>query len=209
MLLQLSLYDVRRMSSAASSVVNFGGLRGSQQLVAAFNVPARADEAAAAAAAAIDEGGSSQFTPASAVAAAAAAAGVGSMSAAAAAPGSGSSSSACRFYPFFRDVAVNPADANLVAYVRPDLQVTLGTQGFRAGEQGWGPRDGRQAWVRGLGCVAGNRSVLAPSSYRPPCLLLLIELGARRAAAFHTALLPAATGWCLLLLLLRAAGGAV
>jgi hypothetical protein len=97
LLLQLALYDVRRLSSNANSVINFGGSRASQQLIASFNLPARADEAAAAAAPTDGSGGSAQ--------AAAAAAG--------------------RIYPFFRDVSLNPADPNLVAYVRPDLQVRL------------------------------------------------------------------------------------
>ncbi|WIA07925.1 hypothetical protein OEZ85_007403 [Tetradesmus obliquus] len=99
---QLALYDVRRLSSTASSVINFGGSRASQQLIASFNVPARADEAAAAAT------GSSSSSVAQPV------------------PDAllgGSSSS--RIYPFFRDVTLNPADPNLVAYVRPDLQVGL------------------------------------------------------------------------------------
>ncbi|WIA27998.1 hypothetical protein OEZ86_010586 [Tetradesmus obliquus] len=100
---QLALYDVRRLSSTASSVINFGGSRASQQLIASFNVPARADEAAAAAT------GSSSSSVAQPV------------------PDAllGGSSSSSRIYPFFRDVTLNPADPNLVAYVRPDLQVGL------------------------------------------------------------------------------------
>lgn len=99
---QLALYDVRRLSSTASSVINFGGSRASQQLIASFNVPARADEAAAAAT------GSSSSSVAQPV------------------PDAllGGSSSSSRIYPFFRDVTLNPADPNLVAYVRPDLQVS-------------------------------------------------------------------------------------
>ncbi|KAF6252914.1 hypothetical protein COO60DRAFT_1670907 [Scenedesmus sp. NREL 46B-D3] len=111
---QLALYDVRRLSSNANSVINFGGSRASQQLIASFNVPARADEAAA------PTDGSSSLIQAAAAGSCAAAplpdARLGSRSS----RGHGVS---CRIYPFFRDVLLNPADPNLVAYVRPDLQV--------------------------------------------------------------------------------------
>jgi hypothetical protein len=105
--LQLALYDVRRLSSKASSVINFGGSRASQQLIASFNLPPRADEAAAAAAAPTDGSGTSmQAAPAAA---------------------------AGRIFPFFRDISLNPEDPNLVAYVRPDLQVwSIGLWSFAA-----------------------------------------------------------------------------
>jgi hypothetical protein len=104
LLVQLALYDVRRLSSAASSVINFGGSRASQQLIASFNLPARADEAAAAAAAAAADGSSS--------------------------------TSRGHIYPFFSDVSLNPCDPNLVAYVRPDLQVGAAAAGTAVGERG-------------------------------------------------------------------------
>jgi hypothetical protein len=116
---QLALYDVRRMSSNANSVINFGGSRASQQLIASFKVPARADEAVAAA-----DGSSSLAHSA--------------QPAVEAQPGSSSSRGAgasARIYPFFRDVALNPADPNLVAYVRPDLQVKRHDACSRADER--------------------------------------------------------------------------
>lgn len=78
---------MRRLSS--SSIVNFGSSRGSQQLLVAHNLKARAQ---------------------------------------AAGYGSSSSSSSVAYgvahdLQFLSDVVVNPADPNLLAYIRPQLQV--------------------------------------------------------------------------------------
>lgn len=86
--MQVVLFDVRRMSS--SSIINFGSSRAGKQVVATFNLRARAEEAGY---------GSS-----------------GSLHGVL--PGRGGS--------FLDHVALNPADAQLLAYVRPDLQVGVG-----------------------------------------------------------------------------------
>lgn len=106
---QVALYDVRRVSSNSSSVVNFGGSRTSQQLIASFNIAARAEKAAVEAvcssslscdkAEASDPGHSSSTGCAS--------------------------SNSMRVYPYFADVQLNPVDCNLVAYVRLDYQVCI------------------------------------------------------------------------------------
>lgn len=99
----MSLYDVRRISGNSSSVVNFGGRKTCQQLIASFDISARADEAAAAGAGA---GSQPDFlTPG--------------------ATGSSSSSVGRRVHPCFRDVKLNPVDCNMVAYVKTDLQVCI------------------------------------------------------------------------------------
>lgn len=85
--LQVCLYDVRRLSS--SSIINFGSSRASQQLLLTHNLKTRAQ------AAGFSSGSSSSREL------------YGSTLAA----------------QFISDVILNPADPNLLAYIKPDFQV--------------------------------------------------------------------------------------
>jgi hypothetical protein len=131
----MALYDVRRISSTVSSVVNFGARQSSQQLVASYNVPARADEAAAASAsmdgplssAGNASGGSIQAATASACSSDDRSLD-GRRGLTGASQSSLTVSTSARIYPFFSDLQLNPVDCNLVAFVRPDLQVMPGQQ---------------------------------------------------------------------------------
>jgi hypothetical protein len=83
--LQVCLYDVRRLSS--SSIINFGSSRASQQLLLTHNLKTRAQAAGF-------SSGSSRELYGSTLAA-----------------------------QFISDVILNPADPNLLAYIKPDFQV--------------------------------------------------------------------------------------